>query len=88
MAENTPAPQAAPQDKNTPTKTTTASDAAGEAGKGRFRARVHSGWTSWDLGGDLVLTEDWVEVSFDQAATIQELAERDGVPYIIEEVKE
>lgn len=60
----------------------------------RFMVHVQQPWdtflinkTDEGLPEDLLLTRDPVEVSFDQAAVIQETAAAAGAPVVIEEKK-
>lgn len=76
MAE--PTPQAKPAEAK-PTEAP-----APDKGK-KYQARVQGPWTSWQVNDDLLLTNEFVEVTFDQAADIQEAAPAAGVPYIIED---
>lgn len=54
---------------------------------GKFRARVGGTHTSLEIG-DLLVTNVFADVTFDQAADIQEFCDRENIPYIIEEIKD
>lgn len=83
MAE--PTPQAKPAEAK-PTEAPADKTAAEATDKGKkYQARVQGPWTSWQVNDDLLLTNEFVEVTFDQAADIQEAATAAGVPYIIED---